>query len=225
MQAYRSCSSPILMVLGRECGVIPLQNKCVKAEYPLFTQECSCLTNHWTGQFSLTGILLQAIWLGEGVDEAFYRQLEVLSWSQAFTTFFNHSGIFWKDNTAGHTVQESPAEQWWLVFDTSSGAASAERCGAAPCANEERRTDLGCEGWGILGCSDHDMVKFKNLYGGNRAKSRVPALAFRRAKSGLFKDLLGGIPWVSGLEGMGWIQVVEVQTLLLQRWPGDWGIS
>ncbi|KAF4797898.1 RalBP1-associated Eps domain-containing protein 2 [Turdus rufiventris] len=29
--------------------------------------------------------------------------------------------------------------------------------------NEERRTGLGCEGWGSLGCSDHDMVELLNI--------------------------------------------------------------
>lgn len=57
--------------------------------------------------------------------------------------------------------------------------------------NEERRTGLGCEGWGSLGCSDHDMVELLNVSGGNRAQSRVLALDFRRANFGLFRDLLG----------------------------------
>lgn len=77
-----------------------------------------------------------------------------------------------------------------------------ERCGATPCTNEERRTGLGCEGWGSLDCSDRDMIEFKNLCGGNRAKSRVPALDFRSTNFSLFRDLIGGIPWVRGLEGM-----------------------
>lgn len=75
--------------------------------------------------------------------------------------------------------------------------------------------DVGC--WGSLGCSDHDMVELKNLCGGNRAESRIPALDFRRAEFGLFREVLGGIPWVRGLEGMGWVQVVKLQALLLQR--------
>jgi len=56
---------------------------------------------------------------------------------------------------------------------------------------------------GSLGCSDHEMVEFRILYGGSRAISRITALDFRRANFGLFKDLLGGIPWVRALEGRG----------------------
>ena len=48
----------------------------------------------------------------EEVNEAFYRQLEVASRSQALVLMgdFNHPDICWKGNTARHTVQEVPAE-------------------------------------------------------------------------------------------------------------------
>jgi len=51
--------------------------------------------------------------------------------------------------------------------------------------------------------SDHETVEFRILSGGSRAISRVTALDFRRANFGLFKDLLGGIPWVRALGGRG----------------------
>ncbi|GAB0182177.1 hypothetical protein GRJ2_000683000 [Grus japonensis] len=49
----------------------------------------------------------------EEVDEAFYRQLEVASRSQALVLMgdFNHPDICWKGNMA-HTVQEVPSEHW-----------------------------------------------------------------------------------------------------------------
>jgi len=56
---------------------------------------------------------------------------------------------------------------------------------------------------GRLGCSDPEMVEFRILRGGSRAISRIKTLDFRRANFGLFKDLLGGIPWVRALEGRG----------------------
>jgi len=56
---------------------------------------------------------------------------------------------------------------------------------------------------GSLGCSDHEMVNFRFLRGGSRALSRIKTLDFRRANFGLFKELLGGIPWVRALEGRG----------------------
>jgi len=47
------------------------------------------------------------------------------------------------------------------------------------------------------------MVNFRILRRGNRARSRITTLDFRRANFGLFKELLGGIPWVRALEGRG----------------------
>ncbi|GAB0208992.1 mitochondrial enolase superfamily member 1 [Grus japonensis] len=54
---------------------------------------------------------------------------------------------------------------------------------------------------GSLGCSGHEMVEFRILHGRSRAISRTTTLDFRRANFGLFKDLLGRIPWVKVLEG------------------------
>jgi len=54
---------------------------------------------------------------------------------------------------------------------------------------------------GSLGCSDLEMVEFCILHGGSRAISRMKNLDFRGANFGLFKDLLGEIPWVRALEG------------------------
>ena len=56
---------------------------------------------------------------------------------------------------------------------------------------------------GSLGCSDHEVVEFRIPRGGSRAVSSITALDFRRANFGLFKDLLGGIPWIRALEGRG----------------------
>ena len=49
---------------------------------------------------------------------------------------------------------------------------------------------------GSLGSSDHEMVDFRILRGRSRATSQVTTLDFKRANFGLFKDLLGGIPWL-----------------------------
>jgi len=54
-----------------------------------------------------------------------------------------------------------------------------------------------------VGCSDHEILEFRILHGGRRAISRIKILDLRRANLGLFKDLLGGIPWVRALEGRG----------------------
>jgi len=47
------------------------------------------------------------------------------------------------------------------------------------------------------------MVEFRILHGRSREVSRITTLDFRRANSGIFKDLLGGIPWVRAVEGRG----------------------
>jgi len=46
-------------------------------------------------------------------------------------------------------------------------------------------------------------VEFRILRGGSRAISRIKTLDFRRANFGLFKELLGGIPWARALKGRG----------------------
>ncbi|GAB0209397.1 mitochondrial enolase superfamily member 1 [Grus japonensis] len=47
------------------------------------------------------------------------------------------------------------------------------------------------------------MAEFKILRGRSRAISRITTLDFRRGNFGLFRDLLGRIPWVRALEGKG----------------------
>ena len=41
-----------------------------------------------------------------------------------------------------------------------------------------------------LGCNNHEMVEFRILKAARRVKSKLTTLDFRRADSGLFKDLL-----------------------------------
>jgi len=56
---------------------------------------------------------------------------------------------------------------------------------------------------GSVSCSDREMVEFRILRGESRAIRRIKTLDFRRANFGLFKELLGGVPWVRALEGSG----------------------
>ncbi|GAB0205396.1 hypothetical protein GRJ2_003005200 [Grus japonensis] len=56
---------------------------------------------------------------------------------------------------------------------------------------------------GSLGCSDHEMVEFRILRAARRARSKLTTLDFRRADFGLFRNLLGRIPWDKALEGRG----------------------
>lgn len=54
-----------------------------------------------------------------------------------------------------------------------------------------------------FGSSDHELIEFRILRGGNRAKSSIPTLDFKRANFGLSKDLLKRIPWGMVLEWRG----------------------
>jgi len=56
---------------------------------------------------------------------------------------------------------------------------------------------------GSLGCSDQKMVEFKILRAARRVWSKLATLDFRRADSGLLRDLLRRIPWNKALEGRG----------------------
>jgi len=53
---------------------------------------------------------------------------------------------------------------------------------------------------GSLVCSDHKMVEFKTLRVVRRVHSELTTLDFRRADFGLFRDLLGRVPWDNALE-------------------------
>jgi len=54
---------------------------------------------------------------------------------------------------------------------------------------------------GRLSCSDHGMVEFRILHGGSRAISRIKTLDLRKANFGVFRELLGRIPWARAFEG------------------------
>jgi len=56
---------------------------------------------------------------------------------------------------------------------------------------------------GSLGFSDHEMVEFRILGAGRRITSKLTALDFSRADFGLFKNLLGRVPWDNALEEKG----------------------
>jgi len=56
---------------------------------------------------------------------------------------------------------------------------------------------------GSLGCRDNEIVEFKILRAARRVHSKLATLDFRRADSGLFRDLLSRVPWNKTLEGRG----------------------
>ncbi|GAB0199653.1 lysine-specific histone demethylase 1A [Grus japonensis] len=143
---------------------------------------------------------------GDRADEALYRQIGVASCSQALVLMgeFSHPDICWRGNTAGHKqsrrflecidhnfllqVKEEPTRRGAmldLVLTTKEGLVG----------NVKLK--------GSLGCNDHEMVEFKILRAARRAHSKLTTLGFRRADFGLFRHLLGRVPWDKALEGGG----------------------
>ncbi|PKU44425.1 hypothetical protein llap_5257 [Limosa lapponica baueri] len=74
---------------------------------------------------------------------------------------------------------------------------------------------------GSLGCSDHELGEFKIPRALRRAYSKLTALDFRRKDFGLFRDLLGKLPWDKALEGRGAQEILyDIQRELdkVNRW-------
>lgn len=106
---------PFLWVLGRECDAIPLQSKCVKVTcwnpivYSAMFLPHKPLNRTVFHDWNIAaGHLIR-----KEVDEAFYRQLEVPLWSQAFTTSFSHSsGKTARLGTRSRRVLQSTGDQF-----------------------------------------------------------------------------------------------------------------
>jgi len=159
----------------------------------------------------------------EEVNEAFYKQLKPASPSQALVLMgdFNDPDVSWEarhmqsrrflksiDDNFLKKVVEAPTRRVFLldlVLMNKEGLVEDVKAG------------------GRLGCSDHEKLSFRILRGRITSISRIKTLDFRRANFGLFKELLGGIPWVRALEGRG---VQESWSLLKHHFlhAQDWCI-
>ena len=139
-------------------------------------------------------------------DEALYRQIGAASCSQALVLMgdFNHPDICWRDNTAGHKQSRRFLE---CVDDNFLLQVMEEPTRRGAMLDLVLTNKEGLVGnvklKGSLGCSDHEMVEFKILRAARRAHSKLATLDFRRADFGLFRDLLGRVPWDTALEGRG----------------------
>jgi len=117
---------------------------------------------------------------------------------------FNRPDISWEDHTARHSqsrrILQSIDDNFLMqvVEEPTRGGALLDLV----LTNKEGLAE-NVKVRGRLGCGDQEMVEFRILHGGSRAISRIKILDFRRANSGLFKELLGGIPWIRALEGRG----------------------
>jgi len=140
------------------------------------------------------------------VDEAFYRQQQVASQSQALVLMgdFNHPDT----SREHHTARQVQSRRFlqsiidnFLVQVVEEPTRKVTLLDLVLTNKEGLEEDVNVAG--RLGCSDHEMVEFRILCGGSRAISRIKTLDLRRDNFGLFKELLGGIPWARALEGRG----------------------
>ncbi|GAB0193880.1 mitochondrial enolase superfamily member 1 [Grus japonensis] len=143
---------------------------------------------------------------GDQADEAICRQIGAASRSQALVLMgdFNHPDICWRDNAAEHKQSRKFMEcvdDNFFLHVTEEPTRRGAMLGLILTNKEGLVGDVKLKG--SLGCSDHEMVEFKILRAARRAHSKLTALDFRRADFGLFRDLLGRIPWDKALEGRG----------------------
>ncbi|GAB0206541.1 mitochondrial enolase superfamily member 1 [Grus japonensis] len=117
---------------------------------------------------------------------------------------FNHAVICWRDNAAERKQSRKFLE---CVDDNFLLQVIEESMRRGALLDLILTNKEGLVGdvklKGSLGCSDHKMVDFRILRAARRARSKLTALGFRRADFGLFRDLLGRIPWDKALEGRG----------------------
>ncbi|GAB0195099.1 mitochondrial enolase superfamily member 1 [Grus japonensis] len=125
---------------------------------------------------------------GDRADEALCRQIGAASRPQALVLMgdFNHPDICWRDNAAERKQSRKFLE---CVDDNFLLQVTEEPMRRGAMLDFILTNKEGLEGdvklKGSLGCSDHKMVDF------------------RRVDFGLFRDLLGRIPWDKALEGRG----------------------
>ncbi|GAB0204681.1 hypothetical protein GRJ2_002933700 [Grus japonensis] len=114
---------------------------------------------------------------------------------------FNHPDICWRDNAAERKQSRKFLE---CVDDNFLLQVVEEPTRRRTMLDLIRTNKEGLVGdiklKGSLGCSDHEMVEFRIL---RTARSKLTTPDFRRADLGLFRDLLGRIPWDKALEGRG----------------------
>jgi len=117
---------------------------------------------------------------------------------------FSHPDICWRDSAAGHKQSGrflGCADDNFL-FEVIEEPARRGAMLDLVLTNKEGLVGK-VKAKGSLDCSDHEIVEFKILRAVSRVHNKLTALDFRRADSGLFRDLLGRVPWDKALEGRG----------------------
>ncbi|GAB0206039.1 hypothetical protein GRJ2_003069500 [Grus japonensis] len=117
---------------------------------------------------------------------------------------FNHPNICWRDNAAEHKQSRKfleCADDNFLLQVIEEPMRRGAMLHVILTNNGELVGNVKFKG--SLGCSDHEMVEFRILRAARRVRSKLTTLHFRRADFGLFRDLLGRVPWDKALEGRG----------------------
>jgi len=128
----------------------------------------------------------------EEVNEAFYRQVQAASQSQALVLMgdFNHPDISWEDHTAKHTQSRRFLQSIDNNFLMQVVKEPVRRRVLDLVLTNKEGLVEDVKAGGSLGCSDREKVSFRILCGGSRATSRIKTLDFSRANFDPFEDLL-----------------------------------
>lgn len=121
----------------------------------------------------------------EEVDEVF-RQLEEALHLQAlvFMEGFNHHSICWRGSAAGYKRSRRFLKCTGGNFLTQVIEEMMRRGALLDFFTDKEELVGKAKVGGSLGCSDHEMMQFRILKGGSRAKSMIPSLDFRRGDLG-----------------------------------------
>ncbi|GAB0183945.1 mitochondrial enolase superfamily member 1 [Grus japonensis] len=198
---------------GRQGGGIALyvndQLECMELHLAMHKEPTESLWARIKGRAGAGDIIVGVCYRppdqGDRADEALYRQIGAASRSQALVLMgdFNHPDICWKDNAAEHKRSRKFLE---CVDDNLLLQVIEEPMRRGAMLDLILTNKEGLVGdvklKGSLGCSDHKMVEFRILRAARRACSKLNTLDFRE-QTGLFRDLLGRIPWDKALEGKG----------------------
>lgn len=119
----------------------------------------------------------------EEVDEAFYKQREVALQSSALLMGdFSHPDMSWLSNRAMHKRSRQFLQCTHDNFLMQVVEELTRRGVLLDLVLTNKEGLVGdVKARGRLGCSDHEMVEFKVLYGRIKAISRISTLDFKRA--------------------------------------------
>ena len=119
----------------------------------------------------------------ESVDEAFFLQLQEVSWLQALVLLgeFNHTHICWKSSMVSYRQSRRLLEHTEDKFLSQVIDNSTRGCCAGPVACQHKWS-----GWWLrigvcLSYSDHAMVELRLLKDIRQAKSKIRKINFRKA--------------------------------------------